>query len=191
MLSLSVSLNYNQLCSDVTWASWRFSFLGMRWIVQLLQWRHNGRDGVSNHQPPDCLLNRYSGADQRKHQSTASLAFVRGIHRWPVNSPHKWPVKRKMFSFDDVIMQLAKVNSKESIKAPHFAGPFWEESLGDRWIPLTQTRLTMTPWNGTYTMSRVLSVVKGIQISISKDSPSHLSQCYQHQYGISTVKISV
>ena len=39
----------------------------------------------------------YSGADQRKHQSSASLAFVRGIHRWPVNSPHKWPVTRKMW----------------------------------------------------------------------------------------------
>ena len=47
----------------------------------------------------------YSGADQRKHQSSASLAFVRGIHRWPVNSPHKWPVTRKMFPFDDVIME--------------------------------------------------------------------------------------
>ena len=46
----------------------------------------------------------YSGADQRRHQSSASLAFVRGIHRWPVNSPHKGPVTRKMFPFDDVIM---------------------------------------------------------------------------------------
>ena len=46
----------------------------------------------------------YSGADQRKHQSSASLAFVLGIHRGPVNSPHKWPVTRKMFPFDDVIM---------------------------------------------------------------------------------------
>ena len=46
----------------------------------------------------------YSGADQRKHQSCASLAFVRGIHRGPVNSPHKWPVTRKTFPFDDVIM---------------------------------------------------------------------------------------
>ena len=46
----------------------------------------------------------YSGADQRKHQSSASLVFVRGIHRGPVNSPHKWPVTRKMFPFDDVIM---------------------------------------------------------------------------------------
>ena len=46
----------------------------------------------------------YSDADQRKHQSSASVAFVRGIHRGPVNSPHKWPLVRKMFSFDDVIM---------------------------------------------------------------------------------------
>ena len=46
----------------------------------------------------------YSGTDQRKHESSASLAFVQGIHRWPVNSPHKWPVTRKMFPFDDVIM---------------------------------------------------------------------------------------
>ena len=46
----------------------------------------------------------YSDADQRKHQSSASLAFVRGIHRGPVNSPHKGPVTRKMFPFDDVIM---------------------------------------------------------------------------------------
>ena len=48
----------------------------------------------------------YSGADQRKLQSSASLAFVRGIHRGQVNSPHKGPVTRKMFPFDDVIMGL-------------------------------------------------------------------------------------
>ena len=47
----------------------------------------------------------YSGADHRKHQSSASLAFVRGIHRGPVNSLHKWPVTRKMFPFDDVFME--------------------------------------------------------------------------------------
>ena len=45
-----------------------------------------------------------SGADQRKHESSVSLAFVRAIHRGPVNSPHKWPVTQKMFPFDDVIM---------------------------------------------------------------------------------------
>ena len=48
----------------------------------------------------------YSGADQGKHQSSASLAFVRGIHRWPVNSPHKGPVTQKMLPFDDVIMSM-------------------------------------------------------------------------------------
>ena len=50
-------------------------------------------------------LNVYSGADQRKPQSSVSLAFVRGIHRGPGNSPHKWPVTPKMFPFDDVIMK--------------------------------------------------------------------------------------
>ena len=46
----------------------------------------------------------YSDADQRKHVSSVSLAFLRGIRRGPVNSPHNWPVTRKMFPFDDVIM---------------------------------------------------------------------------------------
>ena len=50
----------------------------------------------------------YSGADQREHQSSASLAFVRGIHCWPVDSLHKGPVTRKMFPFDDVIMSLGE-----------------------------------------------------------------------------------
>ena len=49
-----------------------------------------------------------SVADQRKHQRSASLAFVRGIHLGPVNSPHKWPVTRKMFPFHDIIMQFKK-----------------------------------------------------------------------------------
>ena len=47
----------------------------------------------------------YSDADRRKHQSSVSLAFVREIHQSPVNSLHKWPVTRKVFPFDDVIMR--------------------------------------------------------------------------------------
>ena len=78
--------------------------------VQLasLQWRHNDRDGVSNNQHHDFLLTQpfIQGADQRKYQSSASLAFVWGIHWWPVNSPHERPVTRKLFQFDDVIMLL-------------------------------------------------------------------------------------
>ena len=56
----------------------------------------------------------YSGAHQTKHQSSASLAFVWGIHRGPVNSPHKWPVTREIFPFDDVIMRTAICPSKHT-----------------------------------------------------------------------------
>ena len=73
-----------------------------------LQWRHDGRDGVSNPQPHHCLLNRLF---RRR-----SLAFVRGIHRWPVNSPHKGPVTRKMFSFDDVIMRNRSVPNENKTR---------------------------------------------------------------------------
>ena len=48
----------------------------------------------------------YSDADQRKHQVSAPLAFVWGIHHWP----HKWPVTRKMFPFDDVTMRCNPLN---------------------------------------------------------------------------------
>ena len=61
-------------------------------------------------------LTVYSGGDQRKHQSSASLAFVRGIHRWPVNSPHKWPVTRKCFPFDDAILCVS--GSTNTVEPP-------------------------------------------------------------------------
>ena len=76
-------------------------------IHESLQWRHNECDGVSNHQPHAVYASLYSGADQRKHQSSASLAFVRGIRRWQVSSPHKGLVTRKMFPFDDIIMVIS------------------------------------------------------------------------------------
>ena len=57
----------------------------------------------------------YSGVDQRKHQSSASLAFVRGIRRWPMNFPHKRPGTRKMFPFGDVIMYYGSVYSTPSV----------------------------------------------------------------------------
>ena len=64
----------------------------------------------------------YSGVDQRKHQSSASLAFVRGILRWPVNSPHKWPVTRKIFPFDDVIMEL----KNHLVWFPSLTAKYWQ-----------------------------------------------------------------
>ena len=73
----------------------------------------------------------YSDADQRKHQSPASLAFV-PIHRRPVNSPHKWPVTRKMFPFDDVIMHpnirvFQKMNFYELHCAQFFIHGKWPQ----------------------------------------------------------------
>ena len=74
-----------------------------------LQWEHYNDVIMSTMASPITSLvivypTVYSGTDQRKHQSPASLAFVRRIHQWPVNSPHKGPVTWKMFSFHDVIM---------------------------------------------------------------------------------------
>ena len=56
-------------------------------------------------------LNVCSGEDQIKRQSSAWLAFVRGIHQCPLDSPHKVPVTRKMFLFDDVIMKTIEYDS--------------------------------------------------------------------------------
>ena len=75
------------------------------WILSS-RWRHNGRDSVLITSLTIVYSTVYSDADQRQHQSSASLAFVWGIHRGPVNSPHKWPVTRKIFPFDDVIMVM-------------------------------------------------------------------------------------
>ena len=68
-----------------------------------IQWCHNKQGGVSNDQRLD-YSTVCSGANQRKYQSSATLTFVSGSHRRPVDSPHKGPVMRKMFPFDDVIM---------------------------------------------------------------------------------------
>ena len=81
------------------------------------QWRHNERDGVSNHQTHVCLLSILCRRTSKK-KSSASLAFVWGIHWWPVNSPHKGLVAWKMFPFDDVIM-------------PSGAGGFPSKKAGD------------------------------------------------------------
>ena len=67
----------------------------------------------------------YSGANQRKHQSSASVAFVRGIHRGPVNSPHKWPVTRKIFPFDDVIMIVLNHRGRASHICVSKSGHHW------------------------------------------------------------------
>ena len=72
-----------------------------------LRWRHNDHDGISNHQPHDCLLNPLFRRRSKKTSKLRVTGLCAGIHRWPVNSTHKWPVIRKMFPFDDVILRTA------------------------------------------------------------------------------------
>ena len=102
-----------------------------------LQWRHNGRDGAFNHRSFDCLLYRLFRRGSKKQQSSASLAFVRGIHRWPVNFSQKEPVTRKMFPCDDVTMPRWQ-HDMETLSALLPMAPFCGKSIGHQWIPLTQ-----------------------------------------------------
>ena len=72
-----------------------------------LRWRHNGQDGVSNHQPHGCLLNRLFRRRSNKTPKLRVTGLCVGNSPGPVNSPLKGPVTRKMFPFDDVIMMWA------------------------------------------------------------------------------------
>ena len=69
-----------------------------------LHWRHNDYDGVSNRRPRGCLLNRLFRRRSKKTSKLRVTGLCAGNSPGPVNSPHKWPVTRKMFPFDDVIM---------------------------------------------------------------------------------------
>ena len=69
-----------------------------------LRWRHNERDSVSNHQPHGCLLNSLLSRRSKKTLKLRVTGLRVGNSPGPVNSPHKGPVSRKMFPFDDVIM---------------------------------------------------------------------------------------
>ena len=69
-----------------------------------LHWHHNDHDGVSNHQPDGCLLNRLFRRRSEKTSKLRVTGLCVGNSPGPVNSPHNGPVTRKMFPFDDVIM---------------------------------------------------------------------------------------
>ena len=98
----------------------------------------------------------YLDTDQRKHQSSASLAFVWGIHRGPVNSPHKWPVTRILFPFDDVIMP----QSLGTVRCGHAPFIYMNERAGRKsnrhiihqyqvTVPRTPQIITSRPHLGT------------------------------------------
>ena len=102
-------------CVSLRWELVRSDKLNIiqSWLQQVnntLLWRHNEPDGVSNHQPRDCLLNRLFGHRSKKTSKLRVTGLCAG------NSPetgefpaHKWPVTRKMFPFDDVIMESPSI----------------------------------------------------------------------------------
>ena len=77
--------------------------------IKWLRWRQNGRDSVSNHQPRHCLLSLLFGRRSKKTSKLRVTGLCVGNSPGPVNSPHKGPVTRKMFPFDDVIMWFCPV----------------------------------------------------------------------------------
>ena len=123
----------------------------------------------------------YSGADQRKPQSSASLAFVRGFHRWPVNSPHKGPITQKMFPFDDVIMKLADILRKTFRLAISWGKNcfLW---LKFYWSLLLRVQLTNQHGLGQWLIGTEQATMKKQSIDrwlVACSVPSHhLNQCW-------------
>ena len=142
----------------------------------MISWQHhNERDGVQNHRRLDCLLNRFSGTDQRKHQSSASLAFVGGIHRWPMNSPHKGPVTRKLFLLDDVIMIKSLVISRYTVLTLFAQNSFCLYRLAQEMWNIAR----IFPWNYQIFMGHELAEP---QWQSNPRSQFHLySGCFNHE----------
>ena len=125
-----------------------------------------------------------SGPDQRKDQSSASLAFVRGIHRWPVNSSHKRPVTRKMVPFDDVIMNHWWPT--EAIIWPSDGLVYWRiyASFGPDELPLIARNWLVDGWHDPNLRPRLpnqMHVVSGLWW---QTNPYHIPKVYNHNGGI-------
>ena len=106
----------------------------------------------------------YSDADQRKHHSSASLAFVWGIHRGPVNSPHKWSVTRKIFPFDDVIM------STMSLPDTVITSPIWMENITIFMVVMYTSSIIVYLWMIQIASTSISSGVNDIMYPLHWDS---------------------
>ena len=87
-------------------------FIRCRKFIRPLHWRHNDHDGVSNHQPHGCLLNRLFRRRSKKTSKLLVTGLCVGNSPGPVNSPHKGPVTRQMIPFYDVIMHAETLTWK-------------------------------------------------------------------------------
>ena len=97
--------NYIQGTNGVTSIFCFFPHPSTNPCYSTLHWRHNDHDGVSNHQPHGCFLNRLLRRRSKKTSKLRVTGLCVGNSPGPVNSQHKGPVTRKTFPFDDVIMK--------------------------------------------------------------------------------------
>ena len=125
--------------------------LAMLWFVHIVrssytsQSRHSECDGVSHNRLLDCLLNLYFKC---RHQSSASLAFVRRNHPWLVDYPHKTPIIREMFPLDDVIMRIIFYSYILTLTLQIMMHPFVGEPR-QHWLKLWFVACIATPLNNT------------------------------------------
>ena len=76
-----------------------------------LQSRHNGQDGVSNHQRHDCLLSRLFRGRSKKTSKLRVTGLCGGIHRWPVNSQTNGQLRGKCFHLMTSSWQWSQLSS--------------------------------------------------------------------------------
>ena len=102
---MTIDLTIAAVISRFMCAYYKFTIqFGFQNRIRSLRWRHNDHYSVSNHQPHGCLLNRLFRRRWKKTSKLRVTGLCVGNSPGPVNSPHKGPVTRKMFPFDDVIM---------------------------------------------------------------------------------------
>ena len=118
-----------------------------------LHWRHNGRNSVPNHQPHDCFFNRLFRQRSKETSKLHVTGLCVGNSRGPVNSPHKWPVTRKMFPFDDVIMSW---------------GSYWRQirvGLSNGSLPGQITRSIVNPYLWHHMSSLDVNLLKHLSLT--------------------------
>ena len=135
----------------------------------------------------------YSVTDQRKHQRSASLAFVRGNHRLPVNSPHKGPMTRKMFPFDDVIMFLPHgycgIHATLSVPIPGTIS-IWRRGLVS--TEIRQSHITLEFWAKIeYIYVWTIWSTSITSICLSQVKPNCIGLCFTGNFSFNTCDSSL
>ena len=112
-------------------------------VIILLQWRHNGRDGFSNHQHQDCLLNRLFRRRSKKTSKLRVTGLCEGNS--PVNSPHKGTVTRKCFRFmTSSCLWGFLINKLVWMTTTNCNGTWTESGLRHNWSELDRPAKTLT-----------------------------------------------